>query len=287
MFRTSICLDSGACVPIANSGPSCSPGSFRPSCSERSAPVGPPSTASGPRSLRQQVRRDREELHALARQRHVVVHVGDEHDPLLLEPVEVVERRDGGEPRDAHLGGRAERRQVVDRAELELLVVRRVVAADDRDLELPARAAGGRADLDELALEEAVAEPARAVGARQAVVRRVERRDAGPQALAAQVADERAGERLRAQGAGQRARERDRRVGHRARERRDRQVVVEAGDRHAHELAGDEALVEEAAEVAAVGARQRQAVAGDGQVAEEQRARRRGRRSAAASRARR
>ena len=31
MFRTSICFDSGGCVPISNSGPSFSPGSFRPS----------------------------------------------------------------------------------------------------------------------------------------------------------------------------------------------------------------------------------------------------------------
>src|SRR5215216_6917668 len=38
MFRTSICFDSGGCVPIANSGPSFSPGSLRPSFSERSAP---------------------------------------------------------------------------------------------------------------------------------------------------------------------------------------------------------------------------------------------------------
>ena len=51
MLSTSICLDSGGCVPILNSGPSFSPGSLRPSWSERSAPVTPPSTASGPCSF--------------------------------------------------------------------------------------------------------------------------------------------------------------------------------------------------------------------------------------------
>ena len=51
MLRTSICLDSGGCVPIAISGPSFSPGSLSPSWSDRSAPETPPSTASGPRSL--------------------------------------------------------------------------------------------------------------------------------------------------------------------------------------------------------------------------------------------
>ena len=50
-LRTSICLDSGGCAPMAKSGPSFSPGSLSPSWSERSAPVTPPSTASGPRSF--------------------------------------------------------------------------------------------------------------------------------------------------------------------------------------------------------------------------------------------
>jgi hypothetical protein len=51
MLSTSICFDSGGCAPIANSGPSFSPGSFTPRVSERSAPVTPPSTATGPRSF--------------------------------------------------------------------------------------------------------------------------------------------------------------------------------------------------------------------------------------------
>ena len=80
MLRTSICFDSGGCGPIANSGPSFSPGSLTPSSSERSAPVTPPSTASGPWSFE---RRCVETGKILTPSRVigcVVVEVGDEHD---------------------------------------------------------------------------------------------------------------------------------------------------------------------------------------------------------------
>ena len=48
--RTSTCCDSGGWGAIFNSGPSLSPGSRSAGCSERSAAVAPPSTASGPRN---------------------------------------------------------------------------------------------------------------------------------------------------------------------------------------------------------------------------------------------
>ena len=50
-LRTSICELSGACAGISNSAASLSPASLTPFRSERSAAVGPPSTASGPRSF--------------------------------------------------------------------------------------------------------------------------------------------------------------------------------------------------------------------------------------------
>jgi hypothetical protein len=50
-FRTSICELSGGDCGISNSAPSFSPGSLTPFRSERSAAVGPPSTANGPRSF--------------------------------------------------------------------------------------------------------------------------------------------------------------------------------------------------------------------------------------------
>ncbi len=49
MFSTSICWLSGGCAPMAIRKSSVSPGSLTPLVSDRSAPEGPPSTASGPR----------------------------------------------------------------------------------------------------------------------------------------------------------------------------------------------------------------------------------------------
>ena len=48
-FSVSICWFSGGCAATLNSGPLFSPGSRIAGCSERSAVVVPPSTASGPR----------------------------------------------------------------------------------------------------------------------------------------------------------------------------------------------------------------------------------------------
>ena len=102
-LRTSICLDSGGCVPIANSGPSFSPGSLRPSCSERSAPVTPPSTASGPRSLESRCVETGKYLTPWRGDRHLVGEVGRQHDSLLDVEVARRERGDRGDPaRDRH-----------------------------------------------------------------------------------------------------------------------------------------------------------------------------------------
>src|SRR4051812_47128803 len=49
MLSVSICCHSGGCAATWNGGRSSSPGSTTASCSDRSAAVVPPSTASGPR----------------------------------------------------------------------------------------------------------------------------------------------------------------------------------------------------------------------------------------------
>ena len=126
--------------------------------------------------------------------------------------------------------------------ELELVVLGRVVAADHADLEVRAGRAVGGADAHALALEEAVGEAARAVGADEAAVDGVEGRGARPQALEDELADDRAAERAARAG---RLGERDRRRG----DREDVPVPVgraEAGD--PDQLPGREAVADEGAD---------------------------------------
>ena len=242
--------------------------------------------------LREHVGRDREVLDAGARDRLRVLEVGDEDDALVEVPVRVwagiavVEGGDRGEAVDPDVEQRAvgPREGVLGR-ELELVVLRQVVAADDRDLEAAADGqARGRADLDPLPLEEAVGEPAggekrvadvadQAAARRQRGAARRGRVDlrgdlAFPEALLGQAADGCA--ELRHGRADDRRGQRQHRVGHRL----DVVVAVVAGSGAVDldELAGLEALVDEAAEVAAVGAGER-ALAGrvvEAEVADEE-----------------
>ena len=195
MLRTSICFDSGGCVPILNSGRVLLARQLE---AEVQRPVGARDAALDREralELPQPVRLDREDLDALAADRDDVADVGEQVDPLLLVPVEVGEGRDRRDAADQDRPGRAERAEVVDevedaeqvdvRAELELVVLRLVVAADDRDLEAAGRAgavAGAvrEAHLDPLALEEAGGEEALELGARRGPAGRSASRRAAP-----------------------------------------------------------------------------------------------------------
>src|SRR5919108_429042 len=78
---------------------------------------------------------------AIVADRDREVDVRLEVDLLRHEPVQVGEVGDRREPDDLQVQrAGAEGREVVDRAQLELLVLRRVVATDDLDLEVAARA---------------------------------------------------------------------------------------------------------------------------------------------------
>ena len=103
MLRTSICFDSGGCGPILNSGPSFSPGSFRPRFSEAVGAGDAALDRQRPLQLERMCVGDREDLDALPRERLAEVQVGDEDDALLEIPVRsgaeraVVEGHDGAE----------------------------------------------------------------------------------------------------------------------------------------------------------------------------------------------
>ena len=202
----------------------------------------------------------REDLDAGSGAGDGVERVGRHLDDLRQVPVLIGERRPHGDP--DHLGVE---RVTVDPSdwqstldgELDLGVLGVIRAADDGDLQVGA--CGAVADSDPLALEEAVAEPARHV-ARNAC----EHDSAGgtvdldrDRALVQTLAGETVDGDVRVAAGG----ERDRRVErHRLhRQRRDQSVDGGEADPNPNELTDEEALEEEVAEVAAVAAGQHEA----------------------------
>ena len=106
-------------------------------------------------------------LRTLPDQRQCVAWVGLEHHCLLLVPAGLVERRDRAEANHRQgRGGEPPARRGALGGELQGVVLGRVAATNDRDLEVDELAAVGRVvDPDALAFEEAVAQPRGAVAA--------------------------------------------------------------------------------------------------------------------------
>ena len=223
---------------------------------------------------RQLVERGREDLDALPGDRQRVRRVRVQVDRLLRVPVRRGERRLRGGPADPDARRGEVRPAGQERAlarELELVVLRLVDPADDRDLEVGARrgVALVRADPDALALEEALTQEApdlAAGGQRQdhlADAAAVEELDGAlEQPAAGEPADRRA--RVGAGGPGEPGRERHRVLGRRG----DDAVVARAPERDPDLVADREALLDEAAELAPVRAGEHEA--GDRQVALEE-----------------
>ncbi len=214
----------------------------------------------------------RECLDALAHQRHLEVRVGAQHHLLFLEPGVGISRNagEGGHGRQARHGEVAAQRQAAQTSgferELDLLVLGGVVAADHADLEV------GRvravADAYALAFQEAIGQPAAGVAAHQAVEgvgahgHGLDRCRARPQALARQLAEHDAVVH-RGAAAGKGGLQRDGAFGDGV----DHVVAVEARARaaDAQQLAGEQTVVLEAAQVAADTACERAHAAGVGQ----------------------
>ena len=214
-----------------------SPGSRIACRSERSTAVVPPSTASGPRMSAQQVRPLREALDVLAAGREHEQRVGDQRDRDRLVPVRGVNVTTRGPLRDRDRRRDGRRRSAAAATTVSLSSL---PGADPLIDWILYSVGVERADLDQLALEEAVVEPARAVGPRQRPRDRIPLDRPGEDAARDEARDDGAREAAR----GRRRRERQRLPG----DRRDDEVGGRRAGRDPDQLAGGEALVEEAPE---------------------------------------